>query len=334
MNFGAAVINNAGSQNPRGLYSDGQTMYVLDDEDLKVYALKISDRTRDVSRDMALDAANEDAEGLWYGIGVLWVADDGDDKLYSYRLNRTDENGLTIYNLPPEGRPTISGTAQVGMALTAVTSGITDTNGLGAFSYQWSSSDGSPYADISGATSSSLTPLTTEQGKTVKVRVTYTDSHGFMESLSSEASVAVAAAEDDTAALTVSFGQGIYHVDEGDSLDVTVNLSADPRRDVTIGIEKRYQSGATPSDLVTPFSSVTFNSGQTQKTLTVTANNDLEDDDNESVVLSFGTLPNDVSAGTPSTASISIRDTDEKSVTPSKSELPIDEGSDGTTPWP
>ena len=60
----------------------------------------------------------------------------------------TDAAGIT--NTPATGQPTITGTAQVGQTLTAVTSGIADANGLGAFSYQWIAHDGTTDTDISG----------------------------------------------------------------------------------------------------------------------------------------------------------------------------------------
>ena len=52
-----------------------------------------------------------------------------------------------------------------------------------AYSYQWLA-DG---ADISGATSSSYTLVTAQQGKTIQVRVTFTDDAGNEESLTSAA---------------------------------------------------------------------------------------------------------------------------------------------------
>ena len=56
--------------------------------------------------------------------------------------------------------------------------------------------------------------------------------------------------------------------------------------------------------------SVTFASGETEKTLTFTAIQDTDNDDGESVKLGFGTLPDRVSAGTTSEATVSITDDD------------------------
>ena len=95
-------------------------------------------------------------------------------------------------NSPATGAPTISGTAQVGETLTAGTSGIGDSNGLtnATFAYQWVAGE----SDINGATGSSYTLTSSDQSKTIKVRVTFTDDAGHEESLTSGATTAVAAA--------------------------------------------------------------------------------------------------------------------------------------------
>ena len=52
---------------------------------------------------------------------------------------------------------------------------------------------------------------------------------------------------------------------------VTVTLSADPERTVTIPITKTDQDGASSADYSGVPASVTFNSGDTEKTFTFTA---------------------------------------------------------------
>ena len=81
-------------------------------------------------------------------------------------------------NIPATGAPTISGTVHMGQTLTAETSGITDANGLdnASFSYQWIRVDtDSTETDISGATGGTHTLVAADQGKTIKVRVSFTD---------------------------------------------------------------------------------------------------------------------------------------------------------------
>ncbi len=80
-------------------------------------------------------------------------------------------------NTPATGAPTISGTAQVGGTLTADTSGIGDADGLTnvTYGYQWISSDGTTDTDISGETDAAYTLVADDVGRTIKVRVTFTD---------------------------------------------------------------------------------------------------------------------------------------------------------------
>ena len=101
--------------------------------------------------------------------------------------------GSTTVNYPATGRPTITGTAEVGQTLTADTSGIADVNGLPTgYTYQWVRVDGTD-ADISGATSSAYTLVDADLGKTIKVRVSFTDDADFSETLTSAATAAVTA---------------------------------------------------------------------------------------------------------------------------------------------
>ena len=95
-------------------------------------------------------------------------------------------------NSPATGAPTISGTAQVGETLTANTSEVADADGLGnvQYEYQWLADD----AEIAGATSLTYTLADTDEGKAIKVEVTFTDDVGNAETLTSAATDAVAAA--------------------------------------------------------------------------------------------------------------------------------------------
>ena len=85
-----------------------------------------------------------------------------------------------VANSPATGAPTISGTAQVGETLTADTSAIADADGLTnvSYGYQWVANDGTNDTDISGATGSTYTLVAADEGKTVKVRVSFTDDAG------------------------------------------------------------------------------------------------------------------------------------------------------------
>ena len=117
---------------------------------------------------------------------------------------------VTVTNNLATGAPTIGGTAQVGQTLTASTSGIADTDGLTSvtYSYQWLADD----ADIDGATSSTYTVQSSDNGKVIKVRVTFTDNEDNEETLTSEPTAAVAARvtidDDDSSSTSRSGGGG------------------------------------------------------------------------------------------------------------------------------
>lgn len=84
------------------------------------------------------------------------------------------------------GSITISGALNVYSTLTS-TNNIADPDGLGPFTYQWSSSTTSngTYTDIAGATASSYTLTATESGKFVKLTIRYTDQLGNLENVAS-----------------------------------------------------------------------------------------------------------------------------------------------------
>ena len=136
-------------------------------------------------------------------------------------------------------------------------------------------------------------------------------------SAGSPATATVNITDDDVPSVTVRYEQASYTVGEGNSVVIKVKLSADPERTVTIPINKANQGGATNGDYsgVAANASVTFNSGDTEKSITFAATDDSVDDDDESVLLGFGTLPAGVSAGSPATATVNITDDDVPSVT-------------------
>ena len=86
--------------------------------------------------------------------------------------------------LPATGKPAISGRAQAGHTLTAGKGTIRDASGTSmadngdagfAYTYQWVRVDGMDETDISGATSGTYTLQDADAGKTIKVKVSFTD---------------------------------------------------------------------------------------------------------------------------------------------------------------
>ena len=190
--------------------------------------------------------------------------------------------------------------------------------------------DGASAADYSlEPASSSLTFDIGEMSKTFTITATDDSDNDDGESLTlrfgtlpagvnagSPATATVNITDDDGPAVTVRYERASYTVGEGSSVVIKVKLSADPDRTVTIPISKTNQGGATDGDYsgVGANASVTFNSGETEKSITFTATNDSVDDDGESVLLGFGTLPTRVSAGSLTTATVNITDNDVRAV--------------------
>ena len=133
-------------------------------------------------------------------------------------------------------------------------------------------------------------------------------------------SVAVTVVDNEAPGVAVSFGAATYTAAEGSGVTVTVQLSSDPGRRVTIPITAANHGGASNGDYSGVPANVTFGATERRKTFTFTATQDTVDDDGESVQLGFGTLPTDVSAGRPSTSTVSITDNDTRGVTVNKLE--------------
>ncbi len=87
----------------------------------------------------------------------------------------------------PAGNLIIEGTAVQGATLAANTSGLSDTDGLGEFSYQWLADN----QVIEGATSSSFTLTQAQVGKLITLEVGYRDGFGHDETLSASMAAAV-----------------------------------------------------------------------------------------------------------------------------------------------
>ena len=146
---------------------------------------------------------------------------------------------------------------------------------------------------------------------------------------------------DDDPAVTVSFEHSTYNVAESDyastadtqenEVTVTVTLSAEPGRTVDITLIPANQGDTSDADYSLSATSVTFGPTDTSKTFTFTAVDDAEDDDGESVKLTFVNLPGGVSAGLVPETTVSITDDDAPSsltVNFGTSTYSVSEGSD------
>ena len=185
-------------------------------------------------------------------------------------------------NTSAAGAPTISGTPQVEQTLTADTSSITDEDGLTnvSYSYQWIAGG----TDIAGATGSTYTLTSSEQGQTVQVRVTFTDDADNEETLTSVATVAVAAAPNREATGQPTIG-GTPQVEETLTAD-TANIAD---QDGLTSVSYSYQWIAGGADIGGATGSIyTLTASEQGKTIQVRVTF-TDDADNEETLTSEAT---------------------------------------------
>ncbi len=126
----------------------------------------------------------------------------------------------------------------------------------------------------------------------------------------------IALGDNDFPVLTVEYGQDSQLLAEGETVQVTVRLSAPPEREVNIPLTATGQAGAIAADYNVP-TSVTFAEDETENTVAFMAVDDDDDDDGETVKLGFGTanLPERITAGTRNETTLKIDDNDNPIVT-------------------
>ena len=89
---------------------------------------------------------------------------------------------ITTVTPDATGQPEITGVPQVGQVLTAAKGTITDDDGVpSTFTYQWVRVDGGTENDIMGETNSTYTLVAAGEGKTIKVKMSFTDDGGTAE---------------------------------------------------------------------------------------------------------------------------------------------------------
>ena len=127
--------------------------------------------------------------------------------------------------------------------------------------------------------------------------------------------------------VTVGFRAATYGVDEGGTVDVSIELSAAHQgiRAITIPVVLATTGSASADDL-TAGESVTFEAGETRKLLAVNALGDDLVEGAETATLGFGTLPHGVTAGSTSTATMTLTDADQAQIAFTTGATQVSEG--------
>ena len=211
--------------------------------------------------------------------------------LYTFQLRAVNAVGGGVSsaevaatpNAPASGTVTITGTAEVGQTLTVSVSGVTDRDGVPSgvtYTYQWVQVDGPDETDIAGATASTYALVAADQGKKVKVKVSFEDDVGNDEELSSAAypsSRTVGATSTDATLSALSLGTGVTLSPEfaGATTDYRAWV-ANPVASVTVTATKN-DDGATVAitgddDTATPgTATLSLDPGRNTVEVTVTA---------------------------------------------------------------
>ncbi|WP_420633094.1 Calx-beta domain-containing protein [Candidatus Palauibacter sp.] len=228
-----------------------------------------------------------------------------------------------VGNHPATGLPAISGTARVGDTLTASVGEIEDEDGLEnvTFAYEWLSNDGVADTDIAGATDSIYTPIPADAGKTIKVRVTFTDGGGTQETRVSAATDPVTAAI--SSQLSVADAEATEEEDAAVEFVVTLTPAASDT--VTVDYATADGTATAGEDYTATSGTLTFAAGDTTKTISVSITDDTLDDDGETFTLTLGNASSGVQLGD-ATATGTINDNDESLPTVSVSDASATEG--------
>ncbi len=248
-----------------------------------------------------VNITDDDTSGIVFDpVSVTVTEEDASGTDYTVKLATKPSSDVTVTITGHGGTAlTLAGTGLSGDALT-----FTTTN--------WST-----------AQTLTVTAAHDDNGADEDVNLTHEASGGGYASVSADLPVTVT---DDDPAVTAQFGQASYTVAEGDTVDVMVTLSADPERTVVIPITTTNQGGASSNDYSSLPTNVTFNSGETSQTITFAASSDDVDDDNESVALGFGTMPEEgVTSGSPNRATVTITDDDTSGIVLSPTGITVTE---------
>ena len=116
--------------------------------------------------------------------------------------------------------------------------------------------------------------------------------------------------------LEVSFGSSAFRVAEGGSVTVRANLDRTTEREVAVPLIVTAGSGVSDEDYSGVPENVVFAPGSSSATFRFRAEIDDVAEADEVVTVSFGTLPEGVSAGSPTTTTVTIEDGDDTNAVP------------------
>ncbi len=261
--FFLPFVHTPNSVQVRALTQGATTLYMefrdaMPDDDIATWVLGVDG----VDWRFSVADASESKQGFtWSSTDTTW--------------NEGDKIAIALMadNSTATGKPTIDGTVQVGQTLTADTTGIVDQNRKPAtFSYQWVRVDGMNTTDI-GTDSETYDLVADDEGKKIKLIVSFTDFDNFPESVESDETVAVAAAA--VVDATVTIAPTTTPVTEGTAAAFTLTRTGATTAALTVSVMVTQEGAVitTPSDYASAVD-VTFAVGSSTATLSVPTNDD------------------------------------------------------------
>ena len=274
----------------------------MDDQDGASFEVDASGQIKTKS---ALDYETKDTYAVTVSVhdgkGPLGNANTAVDATIDVAIN---VGNLDIPDAPAE--PTVTTTRGAAAGLTVSWTAVTATEMMPVDGYdvQYRKKDATPPADWSSAsiTVTGATAVITglEYSTTYEVEVRSKNSEGESDwSPTGEGNI--------PSRLNVSFSPAGRTINEGSNGTFTVTVSPAADRALLIPVSAS-SSNAESGDYSVSGTPLTFASGDTTKTFTVSTTNDSDRND-ETVNLRFGQLPAAVGVGSQATASLTINDT-------------------------
>ena len=242
-----------------------------------------------VAADLPVTVADND-RGIVFSPTSLTVAEgDADGETYTVKLATQPSAEVTV---------TVSGQSGTDLTLT----GLSSTNTLTFTTANWNT-----------AQTVTVKAGQDDDGADDEVTLTHTAAGGNFAGVAADLAVTVADNDIEQTPLLssvqVSFASAAHAIPEGGTATIVVSLSDALTEAVTIPLTRTNQAGgAVDADYSGVPANLTFNAGDMEESFTVSATADSEDEEDEEVVLGFGTLPEGVSQGTVSQATITILD--------------------------
>ena len=88
------------NQYPKGIWSNGTTMWVTNTASSTVFAYALATSARDAGKDITLHTDNGNPQGIWANTTTIWVSDSADRKLYAYTRStkaRDDNKDIALH---------------------------------------------------------------------------------------------------------------------------------------------------------------------------------------------------------------------------------------------